>query len=51
MPAIWDSEVGGSWSKAGLDHGQTKAQRTGSMAQVVEHLPSKHKALSPEFKP
>jgi hypothetical protein len=25
---------------------QTKAKRTGSMAQVVEHLPSKHKAWS-----
>jgi hypothetical protein len=29
----------------------TKAKRAGSMAQVVEHLHSKHKSASPKFKP
>jgi hypothetical protein len=28
-----------------------KAKRTGGMAQVVEHLPSKHKALSSTSSP
>jgi hypothetical protein len=48
FPAIQEVEVGGSHSKAspGLAEKQAKNKRTGSVFQVVEHLPSKHQVLS-----
>jgi hypothetical protein len=43
IPATWEVEVGGSWSKAGprqkhetLSEKQTKAKRAGGVAQGVE---------------
>jgi hypothetical protein len=48
-----EMEVGGSQSEAAqakahktLSEKQTKSKRSGGMAQVVECLPSKNKALS-----
>jgi hypothetical protein len=52
-----EAKVGGSRSKSGLGKKhktllgkkkktKTKSKRAGDFTQVVEHLPSKHKALS-----
>jgi hypothetical protein len=40
ISAAWEAEVGGSWSE------KDPWKRAGSMAQVVEHLPTKYKALN-----
>jgi hypothetical protein len=45
-PAMWEAYVGESWSKASPFQKIIKPKKNMEVAQVVEHLPSKHKALS-----
>jgi hypothetical protein len=46
IPAIWEAEVGGSWSEVGPEQKvQDSIRKFGGVAPVVEHSSSKHKAL------
>jgi hypothetical protein len=47
IPATWEEEIGGSWFKASLGPNQAKPNTVrAGVAEVVQHLPSKHKVLS-----